>query len=220
MGYFLKMASSDIFIFHDAVTLNVKGYTRRTYIRDKQSDDPKRLSVSLSSVSQNTLITDVKDSDQVDWKSSHLAQINQNYDDSPYFDQVYPWFESIYLEYADQSLSRFNQYMILHLCQYLEIECQVFLSSELEMTGHTTTEKHISMIQQVGGVRYLSGVGGRAYQSNKEYHHAGLQLDYIESYNLLSQKVGDQRARLSIIDYIFDYSQSELISLVKDLIHA
>ena len=217
MGYFLKMASSDVFIFHDAVTLNTNGYTRRAFIRNPNGDEPRRLSVSLSYASQNTLIKDVLDSDKVDWKSGHLNQINQVYGNSPHFDAVYPWFESIYLEYGEQHLSAFNQYVILQLCNYLEIDCKCYLSSELVMTGATTSDKHISIIEQVGGTRYLSGIGGREYQTTEEFADADIQLDYIESFDILTKDVGDERAQLSIVDYIFDYSQEELITMIKRL---
>ncbi len=217
MGYFLKMGSSDIFIFHDAVTLNTTGYTRRAFIRNPKGEEPKRLSVSLKAASQNTLIKDVLDSDKIDWKSGHLTQINQSYSLSPYFDQVYPWFESIYLEYGEQHLSSFNQHVILQLCKYLDIECKCYLSSELVMTGKSTSEKHIDIIEEVGGTRYLSGIGGKAYQTAEEYAQEGIQLDYIDSLEILTKEVGVDRAQLSIVDYIFDYSQEELITMIKRL---
>ena len=90
MGYFLKIASCDAFIFHDAVTLNIKGYTRRTQIRNSDSEEPKKLSVSLKSASQNTLIKDIHDSEHVDWRTMHLTQIEKTYQQSPYFEEVFP----------------------------------------------------------------------------------------------------------------------------------
>jgi len=56
-GYFLKMAASDIFVFHDDAGLNSKGLTRRVRISHQEPHrQPRWLSVPLQRHAANTRI--------------------------------------------------------------------------------------------------------------------------------------------------------------------
>ena len=218
MGYFLKMASVDTFIYHDAVTLNTRGYTRRCYIRPRTSEDNQRLSVGLHQASQNQLISDVQLSEDRQWQADHWNRIKLTYQNAPHFDAVSPWLKELVLVDSSRLLSDHNINAISTLAQYLGLETQCIRSSELKLIEEGTNAKHISLITQVNGTHYLSGTGGRAYQDESLYAESNIQLTYLESYLLLTAAVGAGQAQLSILDYLFDSSQVELQSLINQLI--
>ncbi len=218
MGYFLKMASVDTFIYHDAVTLNTRGYTRRCYLRPRVNQDNQRLSVTLSHPSQSQLIQEVKLSDDRQWQAHHWNIISLTYRESLHYDTVSPWIKDLIYNDSETLLADHNRLAIGSIAEYLGIDVECVNSSEYTLTQDETNAKHISLITQVNGTHYVSGTGGRAYQQDDIFAESGINLTYLDSYDLLSTEVGTQRAQLSILDYLFDYSQMELHNIINKLV--
>ena len=217
MGYFIKMAKADTFVYHDAVTLNTRGYTRRCYIKPQAHGENQRLSVSLKSASQNQLISEVYLYPERKWQEEHWQSIQHTYQQSEYFAQVSPWIYDLILNNKVETLVDYNIAILSALATYLELDCTFVKSSSLNFEGDTTDQKHLSLITLLGGTHYVSGIGSRAYQDEVKYIEQGVRLTYLESLSLLQTHVDSNRAQLSILDYLFDYSQAELITLIKQL---
>jgi len=217
MGYFLKMASADTFVYHDAVTLNTRSYTRRCYIKPQNTTENQRLSIGLKSISQNQLISDVLLSIDRKWQTEHWKTIEQTYQKSPYFSETSAWVYDLIVDDKHTHLADYNIAILKKIANYIDVQTTWVKSSTLSITGETTDAKHLSIITQLGGDHYLSGIGSRAYQDDETYRQQGIMVSYLESLSLLESVVGSNTAQLSILDYLFDSSQTELISLIKRL---
>ena len=90
-GYFLKMAASDVFVFHDNVEITKSGPTRRVKISALQTVDYTQwLTVPLVKHSDFALIRELEISWQSDWTKKHLNQIKNAYRTCLYFELYFP----------------------------------------------------------------------------------------------------------------------------------
>lgn len=215
MGYFLKMALADTFIYHDNVKINLRSYTRRCYIAGQTVDNPLRLTIPLQGASQHTLIKDVTIDHNQDWQRQHLKSIEHRYGQSSQFDTVYPWLSDAMLR-TEPLLSTYNQHLITAVAEYLHIDTTCKLSSDLTRGKLSTDAYHLALIQDAGGKTYLSGLGAKAYQEESLFATAGIGLHYLHSHDIVTKDFGKEVAGLSILHFLFNYPQKELQAFVEN----
>jgi hypothetical protein len=212
------MQMADTLVLHDAVLLNTRSYTRRCFLPQAESGELLRLSVPLVKGSQNTLIRDVSIDHSSDWVGKHLKSLRHNYAKSSQFERIFPWVSALLESSADtSSLVQLNVSLIAEIGKYLDINTPQVLSSDYQIDeAQDTDAKHIELVRQCGGRTYLSGEGGRTYQNPQTFAQATIDLVYVQSLAILEAAVGRPRAGVSIIDYLFNYSQVELVTLLQN----
>ena len=79
----------------------------------------------------------------------------------------------------------------------------------------------IEIVQRVGGDTYLSGNGGRNYQTEKHFTNAGIKLVYSDFRPLeYRQQWGDFRPNMSVLDYCMNegYEIERLFNTTKEVL--
>lgn len=217
LGYFLKMASCDHFVYHDNVSLNIKSYTRRAFIKGKH--DIIRLTIPLQGVSQHTLIKDAKIDHSNDWMSKHLKTIKHCYSKSPYFNPVFTLLETLFSELStEQSLANFNIHCIETIARYIGIQSETIRSSTLPETLASNTDLyHINLIKSISGNSYISGIGAKAYQSVSYYEEHAVPIAYLDSSKLLNTLFPFKEIEWSVVHllmyYTPDYIKTSIASI-------
>lgn len=179
LGYFFKMVLSDIFIFHDAVPLSKRTYTRRTHIlREKGSSEKRWLTVPLKKHASDTRCSEVEIDQAERWELQHLHKIANAYAHKVHFEEINSdlklWLEQCR---AFDLLAEMNAFLIKAIADKLGIECTYRHSSRMQNAG-AGAALNASLVQEVGGQTYISGSGGKNYQDAATYTESGVQLVY------------------------------------------
>jgi WbqC-like protein family len=173
LPYFLKIEESDVFILLDTVAFQKNGLQNRNQIKSAQGAHWLTVPVSQR---LGQKICDVKIDNGQDWRRKHWLTILQNYGKAPAFHMYEKELESVFTrEWTD--LVDLNLELILMMTRWLDIRVPIVRSSEMKATG-VASELVLSLCLEVGGTRYLSGIGGTNYLSPEAFAEAGVEIAY------------------------------------------
>ncbi len=221
LGYFLKMAAADCFVFHDQARLNVRGYTRRTRIHATLMPDHRRwLTVPLQHFHDGTPIKDVRIAHDQPWARKHLAVIANTYNKAHYFQELMPFLQTTYSEVDRFSfLAELNVHIIDAFCQQFDIHLPIRLSSAENVSG-PPSDVNALLVKRSGGTHYLSGKGAEAYDRPEVYHNMGICRLQSDAFHFLSERLPEetetQRIGLSVIDLWMRYGADWVKQLILD----
>ncbi len=203
LGYFHKIANSDIFIFLDNVPYSKNNFINRNKIKTQHGETWMTVSV-LTKGYYGQLINEVKINNKIPWSKIHWKTIEANYSRAAYFKDYKHLFESIY-EKKWESLASLNETLIKLICDILGINNIKFIrASELNVSGKNT-ELLINICKAVGADTYFSGSGGKKYLDEGMFEKEGMILKYSEFQQpVYNQLWGDFIPNLSVIDLIFN----------------
>lgn len=203
MGYFYKIAKSDIFVLLDDVQYTKGGFTNRNRIKTPNGEQWLTLNVNLSGhsfQSINKIIIFNKDKTL----SKILKTIQNNYSKAEYFKSYFPELEKIVIESNDY-LSEFNSSIIQWVKGLFNISTKIVRSSELNNIEGQSTDRLVSICNMLKASKYLSGKGGMNYQDEANFKDNNIELE-ITNFNhpVYNQLYGEFIPNLSIIDFIFN----------------
>jgi hypothetical protein len=212
IGYFYKIAKSDIFVLLDNVQYVKNSFINRNKIKTPQ--DAIWLTVPVS-FKFGELINEVKINNQIPWREKHLKTFEMNYKKARFFEEVFNGIKQVYYSEDWKCLCRLNIALIRFVTSYLGLEGKFVKASELDAHGKST-ELLIQIIKEVKGDVYLSGFGGVKYQEETEFAKAGIKLMYTDfNHPVYKQLWGDFIPDLSIVDLMFNMG-SKAFELIKD----
>jgi hypothetical protein len=205
LGYFFKIAHSDKFVFLDTVAYSCGSFVNRNSI--KTPNGPAWLTIPvLKSGRFGQLISEVETSDIQPWARRHLATLQSNYGRAPYFKEILTLLEPHYQAATDnrKSLSDFNIGVICSIVTYLRVNTQFIRASELNVSGHKT-ELLLDICRVVGATTYVAGAGGKSYQEDGKFEHAGIAPLFSSfSQGSYPQLFGEFVGNLSIVDVLMN----------------
>jgi hypothetical protein len=211
LGYFHKIANSEVFVLLDNVPYTRNSFINRNKIKTQRGANWMTLSV-LTTGRSGQLIGEVEISNgtplETNWKT-----IKANYSKAPYFPDYKDKFESVYSK-EWKNLADLNETLIRLNCEILGIRDVKFVrASELGACGKSTGLL-INICKAVGGDTYLSGNGGKKYMDEGLFEKEGIKLKFSEfRHPVYSQLWGDFVPNLSVIDFIFNEGGSNFSNL-------
>jgi len=203
MGYFYKIAKSDIFILSDDVKFsNKKTGDMHNYNYIKGPHGKQKITLPVT-YGPNALIKDVHifyDQKQI---QKMLTGIEQYYGKTPYFETVFPDIQQIFRT-SFEFMECFNAYAIKVLCERFGIETNVHYAPGF-LAKLRKNVRIIEMCKYFDADTYLCGSGATAYIDPVEFERANVKLMYSD-YTPLNypQRYGDFIPNLSVLDYIFN----------------
>jgi len=203
LGYFYKIAQSDVFIFLDDVQFIKTGsnYTNRVSLNVAGVSKPITIPIKRSRGVQNINMTKILDER---WKKKLIGTIQANYAKSKYFEENRAFIFEL-INFKSDCLATYNINFIESISKRLNFNTEFIKSSEFGL--HTSsTERLIDLIERVDGSVYLSGSGGDNYQDKQLYVKSGIELIYtkIPKFEYQQNQTEKFIAGLSIIDAIFN----------------
>jgi len=200
LGFFYKMANSDIFILLDNVQYEKNGPTNRVKIKTPQGNSWLTLSAERKFPQ---LVKDIKLADYQKDRENHIKAIELNYKKAKHFDYLFPELENI-LERDWEYLSQLNIQLIKLIKDKLDIKTEIKLASDYNIS-EKGSDLLIGLCQQLKADIYLSGEGGQKYQDEEKFKETGIELEHTDfSHPVYSQLWGDFEEGLSIMDLIFN----------------
>lgn len=204
LGYFYKIAHSDLFIILDDAQ-----YTKNSYINRSQIKTPQGcfwLTVPLMHASLSTKINEVKISNSM-WREKLIKTLESFYKKAPYFmDYKAKIFDLLSQQYS--SISELNIALIKYICSVFEIKIPFFMASEMP-SNLKGDDRLIELIEHLKGDVYLSGSGGKKYQSEEKFKEKRINLIYSSfEHPIYHQLWGEFQGGLSVLDFLFNYGSN------------
>lgn len=208
LGYFHKIASSDVFVILDTVDIEVgtaDAITNRTRI--KTSAGVQWITMPIRK-GDSKVIKDICIDNRKKWRETMLKTIFYQYKKTPCFESFYPFFESL-IKYETDNMSEYNTHIIKEMCKYFGIVTKFVQSSEMVNLSVDRNMRLIDICKSLDCDTYLSGNGGKKYHDEHLFVGNGITVKYTDfvhpTYN---QPHGDFEKGLSALDYCFNNSKS------------
>ena len=200
LGFFHKLARSDVFVALDNVQFLRRGFQNRARIKTQHGADWLTVPVEAK---QNTDISDVTISQSEPWQRRHVNAIRTHYGRAAFFERYAGELTDL-IQSPWKSLADLNIATTRWVMTQLGISTSIVLASDLGVHG-TSSELLAGLCRAVGGSTYLSGGGGSRYMDLSVFERAGLAVEWQKftspSYEQLFPQVGFV-SDLSIIDVL------------------
>lgn len=212
LGYFNKIAQSDVFIFLDDVQFSKNGYCNR--VRILRGGELAWLTVPVS-YSFGDAIGRVAAA-QPDWANRHLDALKSAYSNSPSFYEVWGHIEEMYRSIPDGDLAETNRYLVEAFASKLGLACKFAQSSEMETGDARGDDRLVALMRSLPGAKvYFSGRGGAEYQDEVKFSDAGFELAYTGFASpVYPQSETPFTPGLSVVDAVFNVGWDETRNLI------
>ena len=211
LGYFNRIAKSDVAIVLDNVMLERSSktrYTNRNKIRSGKSWNWLTVPVKTAGQGQ-PLICNVELDCEQNWATKHFRSIVMSYSRAPHFETHRDWLQNFYSQpwtHLAPMITTSSRYLM----EALGIKTQMLLSSNLEVEGQKSA-LILNLCKHVGASTYLSGPFGRDYLDSKAFEEAGIKLEFDDyKHPVYSQLHGGFEPYMSVIDLLFNCGDRSL----------
>lgn len=204
LGYFYKIAKSDVFVILDTVDIEVgtaNAITNRTRIKTVAGVQWITIPIKKG---DSKLIKDIAIDNTKRWRETILKTLLFQYKKSQNFNEFYPFVEDL-LNYQTDSLSEFNVHIIESISRFMGIKTNIVIASEMKDLSNDRNMRLIDICRQNGCETYLSGNGGRKYHDEQLFAENGINVKYTDFIHPeYKQLHGEFVQGLSAMDYIFN----------------
>jgi hypothetical protein len=199
LGYFDRIAKSDLFVCLDNVQFERNSFTNRNRIKTARGPTWLTVPVRLDGHFETT-IADIEIDEMQNWRRKHLRSIEQNYSRTPNFDRKFEHLVTLYQDktnrLADLCLNQLRFWLM-----ELGVSTPVVRASELPASGRKS-ELVLELCQNAGATTYLSGPLGRGYLEEDEFSKAGIAVKYHKFVHpTYPQLYGDFLPAMGVVDY-------------------
>lgn len=202
-GYFDLISSVDEFIFFDEMQFTKRDWRNRNLIKTASGTEWITVPVSVKGkYFQKISETEITGTN---WKQKHLNKIYHNYRRSKYFEDIYPFIQSLYFNNEYKYLSELNQNTISAICTYLKIDTKITSSVDFSLEDERNL-RLISICKQVGSTKYVSGPNAKSYICPKIFLENDIEIEWFnyDNFREYDQLWGPFCHKVSIIDVLFN----------------
>ena len=196
-GYFDLIHDADVFVFYDDVQYTVNDWRNRN--RVKTANGVAWLTIPVGNQNDRR-ICDVEIRDR-GWMRKHWMTIEQSYRRAPHFSRFEPFFRDVY-DRPWTSLSELNQTVTKSIARDLLGITTEFRDSREFSLQSSKSDRLLSLLQQLGADRYISGPAAKSYLDVDAYEKAGIQVEWKDysTYPEYAQLHGAFVPNVSIVD--------------------
>ena len=201
IGFFNKMAQSDLFVYLDNVQLKKRYFENRNRI--KTNDGPKWITVPIHSKGKYTQnINQVIIDNESRWTKKYMGIIERTYKKSPFWNDVKKIVFPCLVESRDR-LVDLNYDLIKRCRDYLQISTPVRLASALQVDRLSGSGLILDICIKTKADIYISGTDGKEYLDIDRFNQKGIKIVYHDFIHPdYPQQYGAFESHLSIIDLI------------------
>lgn len=211
LGYFNRIANSDLAIVLDNVMLERSSKTRftnRNKIKSTEGWTWLTVPVKTAGLGQ-PLICDLELDLGQRWADKHWRSITQSYSRASHFAMHRHWLEEFYSQPWTRLMPMLNE-STAYLLDALGIETPVLYSSTMGVEGKNS-ELILNLCKHVGATTYLSGPFGRDYLDIEAFESVGINLQFDDyTHPVYPQVHGAFEPYMSIVDLLLNCGDSSL----------
>jgi hypothetical protein len=216
IGYWQLINSVDEFVVYDNIEFTKKGWFNRNRILEIDHDRlftiPVKKDSDYLSVKERCVSDDAKNEN-----ARTLRIIQANYKKAPHYNAVMPIIENCFL-YNEKNLFTYIYNSIKIICEYLDINTMITISSDIPIDHTLKAEKKvIAICKAVEADVYINAIGGVELYSKESFNNNDLELKFIKS-NLSEYKQFGKPfvPGLSIIDVLMFNDKVTVAQLLKE----
>lgn len=216
LGYFRKIAQSDIFVFFDNVQMPIgKSLVTRNRIRTANGVQwltvPTQRSSSGLPIAETPIVAG-------NWGRKHVKTLRLSYSGSPWLDPVLDILERAYTGQYE-TIADLNARLIEDLAGFAGIEdTQYFRATEmsLENSGAATI---VEILEKTAATNYLtgSGAGSQRHLDTEDLAARGIETEVLSTrFSEYPQKAEPFEPNLSFIDALLNVGPEATIRLLRE----
>ena len=213
IGYWQLINAVDKYVIYDDVNYIKGGWINRNRILIK--DEPSFINLKMNGSSPNKLIKEIHVSNDNRWKNKLLKSIELSYRKAPFFEMSFPIIEEI-INHDEVNLSLYLENLIKRIAEYLEMNTEFVLSSNIEKDNSLKgQDKVIEICKSLGAKEYYNAIGGVELYSAENFNSYGIELKFLRTeYIEYKQFKNDFSPYLSIIDVMMFNSKEEIMNIL------
>ena len=205
IGFFERLAETDIFVILDDVGYQKNGFINRNKI--KTAKGSKWITAPVIGRSPNLKIIEVLIDNSQNWAGSQWGSIVSAYSKAPYFQEYSDFFKKTFENKWDR-ICDLDIYLIENINKVLGFKFKMIKSSDLKVQG-ASTERLINICKELEADQYLSGPGtDKGHGVEKQaFEKQGIKVKIKEFSNpQYKQQFSSQGflPYMSIIDLLFN----------------
>lgn len=216
VGYFQLISMCDRFVVHDDVQYIRQGWINRNQIILHNRKFLFVFSVKHDDYSKNINERFYTDSFESESKK-FLRNIDQSYSNAPYFADVRVLLADV-LASPERNVARLNTLSIRQTCQYLGIDTEILVSSEMKFEKSLAGEcRVIAINKKLGSTHYINPIGGVELYSKVRFQENGMQLSFLKPrLSPYKQSTPKFLPGLSIIDVLMNCPRESMREMLGD----
>ena len=215
IGYWQLINEVDTYIIYDDVNFIKGGWINRNRIL--VNGNPLFFNVQMKNPSSFKKINEIELSNDLISKRKMLSTLEMNYKKAPFFQQVYPLLKDI-IEQDEDNLAKYLEYSIRKVCEYLNIDTRIIMSSSIEKNNELKgKEKVIHICKLLRVSDYVNAIGGQELYDYESFENNGIQLNFLKTNQIeYTQLKNDFVSNLSIIDVLMFNSKEQLTEILNN----
>jgi hypothetical protein len=202
LGYFDRIAHSDIHVVLDHVQFEKNSYVNRNQILSPNG--PAWLTVPVRTKGRfgNLDIKSLEIDRSQHWQRKHLRTIEGAYANTPMFNQFWEPIRNI-IDHDWIYLAELCDSINLHLLSQFDINTKITRSTELNC-AETKSDLVLEICRKLGADTYLSGPFGRDYLDVDAFQNAGIGIQFHDFASpTYPQPTEPFVPNLSVVDCLF-----------------
>lgn len=210
IGYWQLINAVDKYVIYDDVNYIKGGWINRNRILSNGS--AIYFNLPIIGASSNKLINEVKVNVDEKMINKTLKTIKGCYEKAPFYKEIYPLLEKI-LTNNEENLALFLKFSLEVIAEYLDIQTEFILSSELDKNNNLKSqEKVIHICKLLDATDYYNAIGGQNLYSYDAFKENDINLFFLKTELIEYQQFKNQFiSGLSIIDVLMFNSKDECL---------
>ncbi len=174
LGYFNRIAKSDIHIVLDHVQFEKNSVTNRNKILLNKEPLCLTIPVLTKGKFENLSIDSLEVDQKVKWQKKHFASISQAYSKSLFWNEIHKELESFY-HLNVKNLNSFLSLQMMFFTKYLGVKTPVYFSKDCKFK-EKKSDLVLEICQKFKATTYLSGPFGRDYLELNKFSDLGINV--------------------------------------------
>ncbi|MBA3867850.1 MAG: WbqC family protein [Anaerolineae bacterium] len=177
VGMLEQIKLSDVYIYYDDVQFSKGSFTNRVQI--KTADGFKWLTVPVN-IEFGQTIREVRADERHDWRTKHLAFLEQTYRDAPFVREMLTLVQTVY-ERPLETIAEISIASTQSLCTYFDLTntTEFMVSSTLNIGGHGS-RRVLDIVRHVAGDIYITGHGAKDYLEHSLFEDHQVRVEYMD----------------------------------------
>jgi hypothetical protein len=211
IGYFQLISAVDKYVLYDDVNYIKGGWINRNRILF--NGYALMINVPTQGASSFKKINEIKVGK---YKEKLLPTIEQAYRKAPYYNDVFPLIIEI-VKYDNDNLAYFIANSIIKLAEYIHINTEFILSSEIEKDNELKSQKKVlSICKLLQASEYYNAIGGQELYEKSVFAGNNIELNFLKTKPISYRQFNNQFIPgLSIIDIMMFNSHEEIIEMLQ-----
>ena len=215
LGYFHRIAASDLHIVLDHVQFEKNSFTNRNKVRTANGSTWLTVPVKTSGRFGELPISQLEIDNSSDWRRKHWATLQQSYAKAPHFAEHENFFRELYgtsWEKLVDVCARVTSYLV----QSFGIKTRMVNSSTMRSRG-AKDELVLNLCREAGATTYISGALGRDYLREDLFKAAGIEVVYQDyRHPEYQQTYKPFEPYMAAVDLLFNCGPKSLEIMMKD----